>query len=241
MKPVDDGVDSDTDLHPMVEATRILAIRHGETDWNVATRIQGQLDIGLNATGRWQAAKLAEALAGEELQAVYSSDLSRAYDTAQAVAAASGLNVVVDTGLRERAFGTFEGSSFDEIADRWPDEALRWRRRDPDFGPAGGEVLRDFYERCVGAAERLAARHPGQHIALVAHGGVTDCLYRAAAKLDLKAPRTWKIGNASINRLLFAGGGFSMIGWSSTAHLEADASGEAPLDESSDGDKAVRE
>ena len=76
-------------------STRVLAIRHGETAWNVDTRIQGQLDIGLNEVGRWQAQRVGQALAGEDLNAVYSSDLSRAFDTAQAVAEAAGLTVQI--------------------------------------------------------------------------------------------------------------------------------------------------
>ncbi len=214
----------------MEQATRVLAIRHGETDWNVDTRIQGQLDIPLNERGRWQAHRLAAAVADEGLSAVYASDLLRAYQTAESVALGAGLSVTIDIGLRERGFGVFEGSSFKEIEARWPEESLRWRKREPDFGPQGGEVLQDFYDRCVSTATRLAAAHPGQTIALVAHGGVMDCLYRAASRVDLQAPRTWQVGNASINRLLYAAGGFTLIGWSDTSHLD-----EVALDESSDG------
>ena len=79
-----------------LEVTRVLAIRHGETAWNVDTRIQGHLDIPLNDTGRWQAARLAQALAGERIAAIYSSDLQRAHATAQALGAATG---VVGAGL----------------------------------------------------------------------------------------------------------------------------------------------
>lgn len=206
------------------QGTRVLAIRHGETAWNVEHRIQGQLDIALNATGRWQAARLARAVAEEGLAAVYSSDLQRAAETAQLVARASaGLAVVADTGLRERGFGIFEGLRFAEIEQRWPEQSARWRRRDPAFGPEGGEALRDFYARCVAAATRLAAAHPGEAIALVAHGGVLDCLYRAAARVALDAPRSWQLGNASINRLLYTPQGFTLVGWSDTHHLEGDA------------------
>ncbi|MEO6030441.1 MAG: histidine phosphatase family protein [Burkholderiaceae bacterium] len=205
--------------HP--QATRVLAIRHGETAWNVEHRIQGQLDIALNATGRWQAARLAQALAEEGLTAVYSSDLQRAAETARAVARdGGGLAVATDTGLRERGFGIFEGLSFTEIEQRWPEQTARWRRRDPTFGPEGGETLRDFYARSVAAATRLAAAHPGEAIALVAHGGVLDCLYRAAARVALDAPRSWQLGNASINRLLYTPQGFTLVGWSDTHHLE---------------------
>lgn len=218
-------------------STRVLAIRHGETAWNVDTRIQGHLDIGLNATGRWQAMRLAEALADEGVVAVYSSDLSRAHETAQAVAARAGLTVRSDTALRERAFGSFEGRTFAQIAVDWPDQSERWRKRDPGFAPDGGESLETFYARCVGAAERLAAAHPGETIALVAHGGVLDCLYRAAARVSLQAPRTWLVTNASINRLLYSAEGFTLVGWADSSHL--DEADDRPRDETSDGDVAL--
>ena len=84
------------------DVTRLFVVRHGETAWNVDTRIQGQLDVPLNDTGRWQAARLAEALAGEGIAAIYSSDLQRASETAAALAAATGLALVTDAALRER-------------------------------------------------------------------------------------------------------------------------------------------
>ena len=202
------------------QATRVLAVRHGETAWNVATRVQGQLDIGLNDTGRWQASRLACAIADENLAAVYASDLVRASDTARAIAEAAGLLVRTDAGLRERGFGIFEGHTFKQIEQGWPESALRWRRRDPDFAPDGGETLRTFYARVVDTATQLASRHPGSTIALVAHGGVLDCLYRAATRVSLQAPRTWQLGNASINRLLYSEQGFTVVGWSDGTHLE---------------------
>jgi probable phosphoglycerate mutase len=204
-------------------ATRVIAIRHGETAWNVDTRIQGQLDIPLNDTGRRQARRLARALADEDLHAVYASDLGRAHQTAQALAEATGLAVVAERGLRERGFGVFEGRTFQEIEQSWPELSQRWRRRDPDFGPEGGETLAGFYDRCIATARRLADAHPGQTIALVAHGGVLDCLYRASSRIDLQAPRTWQLGNAGINRLLYTPEGFTLIGWADMLHLEDDA------------------
>ena len=201
-------------------ATRILAIRHGETAWNVDGRMQGHLDIPLNDTGRWQAHRLTLALSEENIAAIYSSDLLRAHQTAQAVAAGSGQQSEIEIALRERCFGVFEGLTFKEIDARWPVEAQRWRVRDPDFTPEGGESLRVFYARCVEAITRLAAAHPGQTIALVAHGGVLDCFYRAATRVDLQAPRSWQLSNASINRLLCTESGLSLVGWSDTFHLE---------------------
>jgi len=220
---------------PDGQATRVLAIRHGETAWNVDGRIQGQLDVPLNDTGRWQVHRLALALADENISAIYSSDLLRALETAQAVERGCGQPITTDVGLRERGFGVFEGLSYDEINRRWPDLAERWRRRDPDFTAEGGETLRQFSQRSVATVSRLAELHPGETIAVVSHGGVMDCLYRAATHLVLDAPRTWQLGNASINRLLFTRGGFSLIGWSDDHHLDQGA-----LDEFTDTDQPAQ-
>lgn len=200
--------------------TRVIAVRHGQTEWNAQSRIQGHTDIGLDTTGLRQARALGAALAGAGLDAIYASDMARALQTAQAVADRTGLAVAADAGLRERGFGIFEGLTHAAVAERWPELALRWRRRDPAFGPEGGEALADFYARAVACAERIAARHPGQTIALVAHGGVLDCLYRAATRVDLRAPRSWQLGNASINRLLHTPQGLTLVGWADTGHLD---------------------
>ena len=222
-------------MEPDQQATRILAIRHGETAWNVEGRIQGQLDVPLNDMGRWQVHRLALALAGEDVAAIYASDLLRAMETAQAVARGCGRPVVTDPGLRERGFGIFEGLSYAEINQRWPEQAERWRRRDPTFGAPGGETLNRFYERSIATAARLAALHPGQTIALVSHGGVMDCLYRAASRVALDAPRSWQLGNAAINRLLYTPQGFTLVGWSDICHLDDDS-----LDEYADVDAPVK-
>lgn len=202
-----------------MQATRLFAIRHGETGWNAERRIQGQRDIELNARGRWQALQLPRALADEAIDAVYASDLRRAHDTARALADATGLAVRLDVGLRERAFGRFEGHTFEEIEAKWPEESVRWRQRDPFFGPPGGETLAGFYQRSVEAAQRLAQAHAGRTIVLVAHGGVLDALYRAATRQDLQSPRTWEVPNASVNRLLWSPEGFSLVGWNDQQHL----------------------
>ena len=213
------------------QPTRVLAIRHGETAWNVDTRIQGKLDIGLNDNGRKQAERLGAALAKnqahEPITAIYSSDLWRAYDTALSISKATGVSVVTDEGLRERGFGVFEGKTFDEVVHQWPDQALRWRERDPDFCPEGGESLTMFRDRILAASQALTARHPGEQIALVAHGGVMDVLYRAATGQGIQAPRTWSLGNAVINRLLWSPTAFTLVGWNDMQHLEDAAMNEA--------------
>lgn len=201
------------------EATRLILIRHGETLWNRETRIQGHTDIPLSPLGLAQAVRLSAALADEPLAALYASDLRRARQTAEAIARPRGLPIHLDPDLRERAFGRFEGLSWDQINTRYPEEAARWRRRDADFAVGGGESLRAFSARCLAAARRAAAAHAGQTIALVAHGGVLDCLYRAATGAALDAPRSWQLGNATINRVLATADGLTLIGWNDDQHL----------------------
>jgi probable phosphoglycerate mutase len=206
-----------------MEPTRILAIRHGETAWNVDTRLQGHLDIPLNDVGLRQAQHLAQALVQRDaIDAIYASDLSRAHTTAQAIAQAMGHTVSTHVGLRERHFGVFQGRTFDEVEAELPDHAWHWRKRTPDWSPPeGGESLLALRERIVRTVDELAARHAGQQIVLVAHGGVLDILYRAATRLDLQAPRTWQLTNTAVNRLLWTTQGLSLVGWGDTSHLDA--------------------
>ncbi len=204
-----------------MEATRLVAVRHGETAWNVDTRIQGQLDIGLNDRGRWQARRVGLALAGEPIAAVYSSDLQRAWHTAAAIAEPAGLPVQPEADLRERRFGRFEGRTFQEIEAQWPHHAQDWRRRVPDWAPPdGGETLLALRTRVGEAVHRIAARHVGELVVLVAHGGVLDALYRLATRQSVDAPRTWELPNAAINRLLWTPDGLTVVGWSDTQHLD---------------------
>lgn len=212
-----------------MQATRIIAIRHGETAWNVATRIQGHVDIGLNEKGRWQAQRVAQALADEPISAIYTSDLARARDTARAIADSTGQALQTHEGLRERGYGVLQGKTYAEIETTWPAQAQRWRQRDPLWAPPGGESLLDLGQRIARTASELAARHPGEQIVLVAHGGVLDALYRAATGHDLQTPRTWGLGNAAINRLLWTHEGLTLVGWSDTRHLDDDVA----LDETS--------
>ncbi len=212
-----------------MQVTRIVALRHGETAWNVDTRIQGQLDIGLNAQGRWQAERAAQALADDPLDAIYSSDLERAWVTASTLAQGQARTPPLrpHRGLRERHFGSLQGLTWQEIETLHPEHASRWRGRDPEWSPPGGESLLQLRERVARTVAELAAAHMGQHIALVAHGGVLDVLYRLATGQETQAPRTWHLGNAAINRLLWTPDGLRLVGWGDVGHLEA----EGPRDE----------
>ena len=207
-----------------METTHILAIRHGETDWNVATRIQGQIDIELNPQGLWQAQQVAKALVDEQIQAVYASDLSRALVTAQHIASHHALEVSRILPLRERHYGAFEGLTWEEIKQAHPADATRWHDRDPHWTPAnGGESLLMLHERVLHMVNDIAARHLGQQIALVTHGGVLDIIYRIATGQDLQVARSWGLRNTAINRLLWTPQGLQLVGWADERHLDLDA------------------
>ena len=135
--------------------TELLLVRHGETDWNAEGRLQGHTDRPLNAYGRRQATELAQRLAGEGADAIYTSDLARAMETAQILGARLGLTVVVDPDLREKNWGTWEGLTGDE-------------RVHVEFE---GESTEEHRDRVMAAVRRIAARHPGQRVVVVTHGG----------------------------------------------------------------------
>ena len=158
--------------------TRILLARHGETDWNRLGRWQGHADPPLNDAGRAQAAQLAERLAGDGIAAIYSSDLTRASQTARVVADRLGLDVVEDRGLREIDVGSWSGLTRTEVEQRFPEGDARWLG-----GVIGhdGETRDELTLRVVGAVERIAAAHPEGTILVVTHGGAIRALRRHAA------------------------------------------------------------
>lgn len=208
--------------------TEIILIRHGETAWNAIRKLQGHLDIPLNAEGTRQAKALASALQAEKLAAIISSDLQRAVQTAGEIARLQGLSTRIDAGLRERCFGGFEGMLYSELPQRYPHEYAVWQARDPDanFPPGAaspdyiGESIRQFQLRSMSTIAHYARQFQGKKIALVAHGGVLECAYRAAKNLPLNAPREITIYNASINRFRYREDAMQLVQWGDIAHLQ---------------------
>jgi len=209
----------------MSAPTRLCLVRHGETAWNAEHRVQGQLDVPLNAIGQAQALAAARVLAEERFDAIYSSDLSRARQTAEPAAGALGLEVVLQAGLRERHYGIFERLTYAEVKTRFPEDYARFEARDPEFAFRTGEALRDFFDRSIAAVAGIAARHPGGHLLVFTHGGVLDMLYRHVTGLGISAARTFGIPNAGLNRLELQSRGWVIRAWAEVRHLEA------PLDD----------
>ncbi|MFN7836221.1 MAG: histidine phosphatase family protein [Burkholderiaceae bacterium] len=180
---------------------RTVWVRHGETDWNLVKRYQGQLDIPLNAHGRRQADLLARRLADGTFRpaAIYSSDLSRAHETAKAIALALQQPCVCDEALRERHFGCFAGCVAAEMLVSDPIAASGLLTRSTEAELPGGESLGRFHARIVAVLAKLVERHLGQTILVVSHGGILDSVYRHANSLELQPARDWPILNTSVN------------------------------------------
>lgn len=208
-------------------ATRVVLIRHGETDWNRDRRIQGQTDTPLSALGRRQALAIGQRLKRERFTAIYASDLQRAWDTAQAIGQATlaersdAPQPVADRRLREMDFGEWEGKTSAEIAASHPEAHARSKHRDADFRIPGGESFRDLYERTVAAVTSLVDAHPGGTLCVVAHGGILDMMYRHTHSIALDQPRVFSLYNAAYNCLEHEGGRFRLEVWGEVAHLDA--------------------
>lgn len=201
---------------------RLILIRHGETEWNREGRIQGyHADSRLTANGRAQAHRLAARLASEGVRALHSSDAGRARETTEPIAAAVGLDVLYEKALRERNYGVFEGRTYKEIELEFPDAYLKFRSRDPDYAPPGGESGAQFRDRIVAALERVARAVGGGHAAVITHGGVLGVAYRHIAGASPDSKRDYSLHNASINRILYSGGRWSLEAWGDVAHLPA--------------------
>ncbi len=150
-------------------STELILVRHGQTDWNVEGRYQGQAGPGLNERGRRQALEAARKLAGTPVEAVYTSDLPRAFETARIIADVLGAPVYPDERLRELHQGVWQGMLFSDIQTRYA-ETLRNFREDPvHHSPPGGETVAQLARRITNALDDIASRHPGKRVVVVTH------------------------------------------------------------------------
>jgi broad specificity phosphatase PhoE len=190
-------------LPPQDGATRLLLIRHLEPDRSVHGRAYGSLDAPLSALALEQAAKLAQALDGVPLDAVYASPLRRSLETATPLAAERQLVPVVHEGLREIDFGELEGSRYEEVEQGRPDFFRSWMANPMGVSFPGGESFAELRLRVLGAAEEIRKRHQGSAVALVAHGGVTRAIIAASLSMPDEA----------LFRLDQAYGAVSVVDW----------------------------
>jgi probable phosphoglycerate mutase len=203
-----------------MESTRILLVRHGETDWNAIGRIQGHSDTPLNAAGRQQAQRTAQRLAREPIGGLYSSDLARAFETATIIGAPLGLRVVASPRLRERQYGLWEGLTSAEIQAHYPEQFAIWRARTTDFAPPQGETRNGLLTRALAELQAIARRHIGEMVVVVTHGGLCYVLINHILGSVDGDQREFTFGNASIHTLEVTGDQWSVLSMNETAHLQ---------------------
>ncbi|MEI6207693.1 MAG: histidine phosphatase family protein [Desulfuromonadales bacterium] len=192
--------------------TTLYIARHGETEWNLAGKLQGHRDSPLTEKGRQQAVALAAALNNRQITRVYSSDLGRAVQTARTVAERLRVELIQDERLRERNFGDLEGKLRREL-DRF--------RLNPDETIPGGESFRQAYERSVACLEELAGQNRNSAFAVICHGGIVQGVFHRTLGLPLNHPRLFSLNNASLNRILIIDGTWQLDTWGDVSHLPA--------------------
>ena len=202
---------------------KLILVRHGETASNRDGLGLGRQDVPLTEKGRLQAQALAEALAGEEIAAVYSSPLRRAYETAAAIAAPHGLDVVTDEGLTEMDVGELDGLTFREMRERHPEFVSRWLGEEAGTlaMPGGGESLQDVQSRAAEAVRRICERHEGGTVVAVTHNFVIHALLCEALNMAICDFRRLRHDLAATSLLDVRGGRMVVVHMNDTCHLEA--------------------
>ncbi len=190
--------------------TKVLLVRHGETDWNRELRCQGHMDVPLNDAGLRQAHELAERLGSVPLAAVYSSDLQRALVTARTVAGPRRLSVTPLTALRERYMGQWEGLTLEDRRRLWPHLHVLWEQGERHVAGVNMEPYEDLTKRLRQVVNDAVKSHPGQTILMVTHGGCVACL------LDgLGVPRSERgpfLRNCAVSPLVVGEAGWRLDG-----------------------------
>ena len=200
--------------------TRILAVRHGETEWNKAGIQQGHLNSNLTDAGISQAKALAEGLKAYEIDAFYCSDLGRAVETAEEISRVIGKRFIKEERLKERNLGSMQGLSKKEFADKYPEEWKKFQSGDSEYRLPGGESSKDRYVRAIECVEDLVERNKGKTILIVSHGGIVMSLFYRALRIPLHNKRAFSLYNGSINVLSISEEmEWFLELWNDTSHL----------------------
>ena len=198
---------------------KLIAVRHGETEWNRAQREMGQMNSPLTPLGVQQAKALAQRLGRISFAALYSSDLGRAMETAEIIAMESHVPITVDAGLRERCMGIFEGLTVDEMRQRYPQERAEFERYDPDYAVLGGESARQRSERGARTLTAIAERHVGQTVVAVTHGGLLMGFFEFVLGMQPGNGQGFLRTNCSYNSFEYSEGKWTLDTWNDTSHL----------------------
>jgi broad specificity phosphatase PhoE len=201
--------------------TRLLLVRHGETESNRKGLALGRADVPMNGLGQEQATQLAEALRREPIGAVYTSPLSRTRETAGRIGDALGLDVLIDDSLIEMDVGELDGLEFAEVRERYPEFIETWLSQDgPDHAMPGGESLRDVRDRAWRFVERTAKEHAGETVCAVTHNFVILTMLASALGIELGSFRRLRHGVAAISVLEWDGKVWRVAKMNDTCHLD---------------------
>jgi probable phosphoglycerate mutase len=204
-----------------MKRTRLIMVRHGQTEWNLKGIRQGHLDSALTERGVNQAKALGSRLVHESFSALYSSDLGRAVETAKTIAAMTGHEVITDSRLRERNLGIFQGLSSEEIKEKYPEEYRLHRTLGPEYVIPGGESVHQQVRRNVEYLTWIAEKHPAETIVVVSHGGVLSGFFRHTLSIPFTAPRRFEFVNAGLNVFVYDGADWLLQTWGDISHLGA--------------------
>jgi alpha-ribazole phosphatase/probable phosphoglycerate mutase len=199
---------------------KLFLVRHGQTDWNLTRHFQGQSDVPLNETGRQQATALVKRLSNQSFEAIYSSDLQRAVETVKICRSDWQSNLRQDPRLREVNFGDWEGLTYNEIKEKYPDSLATWERDVYSSSPLNGETLEDLAKRAQSFLDDLLQKHNDQTVLVVAHGGVLQVMVCLALKLSPKMYWQFYLSTASLSQISFYPAGAILNLLNDTSHLE---------------------
>jgi alpha-ribazole phosphatase len=203
----------------------LLLVRHGETDWTLQGRFLGHTDLPLNDRGQRQVAAIARALSTEPVHAIFTSDLSRAMTTAQAIAGFPGsmhnsVQVIPDSRLREVKFGEWDGLTYAEILRRDPDSVTAWQGDFLKTAPPGGESLEQLGGRLKPFLDEVAGAYPDKTFVVAAHAGSLQCMLCLALGVSLKMYWQFHLAPASISRISLYPEGAIVNMLNDTCHLK---------------------
>ena len=199
---------------------KVVFVRHGQTEWNVNGRYQGQSDVALSAAGVDQAEKLAANFPVAHIDAIYSSDLIRARVTAETVAKRFALEVNLEPAFRELSFGDWEGLTYEQIVASWPDAMKNFLAHPDILNIPHGESFPEVQQRAMSRLQELIQKHEGQTIMIAAHGAVLRTMLTAALHMPLQYLWSIRQFNTAVNIVRYdAEGNPTVELLNSTAHL----------------------
>jgi probable phosphoglycerate mutase len=202
------------------EITHVTILRHGETEWNLTGKHQGQLDSPLTRLGIAQAKAAAVYLKNETFDLIYTSDLSRARTTAELINRQLKLQLIVDPRLRERNLGLIQGLTLAEFQERHPEIYREYIAADPDYLIPGGESQRQCYERIAAWMEQIGRCHSGQSLLVVTHGIILGNILKNALGIPVETKRHFSLFNIGINRFIIRQGSWQLEAWGELSHTK---------------------